>query len=81
MKELESTVCQIVLQIARRRQVNLERVLPAHNIIKDLGLESLELAELVAILDMETGREPFAKDVSIVSIQTVGDLCHAYSDK
>lgn len=43
-----------------------------------LGLSSLDLAFIVAELEVALGVDPFAKLVSITSIQSVGDLVSAY---
>jgi acyl carrier protein len=43
-----------------------------------LGLSSLDLAFLVAELEAELGIDPFAKLVSITSVQSVADLVRAY---
>jgi acyl carrier protein len=44
----------------------------------DLGFESLDLALLVARLEVATGLDPFVEDVAITSIRTVGDVVSAY---
>lgn len=44
----------------------------------ELGLSSLDLAELVALLEQRFGVDPFRQFVAITSIRTVGDLCRAY---
>ncbi len=44
----------------------------------DLGLQSIQLAELVAILEQDLKVDPFAALVPITSVRTVGDLCEAY---
>src|SRR5258708_20027641 len=43
-----------------------------------LGLSSLDLAFVVAELELELGVDPFAKLVSITSVRSVGDLVRAY---
>jgi len=43
-----------------------------------LGLDSLDLATLVAELEAELGVDPFAKLVSITSVRSVGDLVQSY---
>jgi acyl carrier protein len=45
-----------------------------------LGLSSLDLAFLVADLEVELGVDPFAKLVSITSIRSVDDFVQAYRD-
>jgi len=47
-------------------------------LVGEMGLESLELARVVAFLDARLGVEPFAELVAITDIHTVGDLAGAY---
>jgi acyl carrier protein len=44
----------------------------------DLALASLDLAQLVAVLEADLQADPFAALVPITSVRTVGDLCRAY---
>ena len=43
-----------------------------------LGLSSLDLAQLVATLEMRLKADPFQELVPITSVRTVADLCGAY---
>ncbi len=45
----------------------------------DLGMSSLQLAELVATLEDRFGYDPFREHVPITEVRTVGDLCAAYA--
>jgi acyl carrier protein len=45
----------------------------------DLGLTSLDLASLVAALEMKLKADPFQKLVPITSVRTIGDLEAAYA--
>jgi acyl carrier protein len=49
-----------------------------HALREDLGLASLDLAQLVAILEMELGVDPFATLGTVDSIRTVADLARLY---
>jgi acyl carrier protein len=44
----------------------------------DLGLGSLDLAQLVAVLESKLQADPFEHLVAITEMRTVGDLCRAY---
>lgn len=46
--------------------------------LHELGLTSLMLARLVIQLEMELGVDPFAEDVVISDVRSVGDLVAAY---
>ena len=50
-----------------------------HMLVDDLGLRSLDLARIIAKLEMKLGVDPFAELVSVTSIRTPGDLCAAYA--
>lgn len=71
MTDIEDVILQTTLKIARRRRPSLTSLSKEQALIADLGLESLEIAELVATMEMATGQDPFAKDIAIVSIKTV----------
>ncbi len=49
------------------------------NLVHDLGFSSLDLAQLVAILEMELDFDPFSEGASIEELKTVGDVCRIYS--
>jgi acyl carrier protein len=77
-RNLEETVSRVVLQIVQRKTPALTQVSSAQLLSAELGLASLDVAELVANLEMQLGVDPFATHVSITSVQTVGDLVNAY---
>ena len=47
-------------------------------IVKDLGFTSLDVAELVAVLEMELDVDPFSDGVSLMEVRTYGDFCAVY---
>lgn len=53
---------------------------PEHRVVKDLGFSSMDVAQLIAVLEMETGVDPFAQGVSIMDVHTVGDLVRVYQE-
>jgi acyl carrier protein len=76
-KDLENTIRRVTLEIARRKVPQLADVQMEHSLVEWLGLGSMDLAELIAILEMELGVDPFAT-TSISRIRTVGDIYEAY---
>jgi acyl carrier protein len=44
----------------------------------DLSLTSLDLAQLVAVIEGRLKADPFQELVPITSVRSVGDLCDAY---
>jgi acyl carrier protein len=51
---------------------------PDDRLNTDLGLTSLDLASLVAALEMKLKADPFQELVPITSVRTIGDLEAAY---
>lgn len=47
-------------------------------VIEDLGFSSLDIAQLVAQMEMGTGVDPFSQGETISSITTVGSICDIY---
>lgn len=73
----DNTILRITLEIARRKAPALAEVQMGDSLIERLGLESMDLAELIATLEAELGVDPFAT-TAISRIRTVADLCAAY---
>jgi acyl carrier protein len=47
-------------------------------IVKDLGFTSLDVAELIAVLEMELDVDPFSGGASLMDVRTYGDFCAVY---
>ncbi len=47
-------------------------------LLRDVGLSSLDLASVVARLELKLSLDPFSELVSITSVRTIGDLVSAY---
>jgi len=80
-EETRRTVLQTVLAIAKERKPEISAVKPTDLLNVDLGLRSLDLARVVAKLEIELEQDPFLERVSITSVRTVDDLCRAYTDE
>jgi len=78
VENLETIVHETVLQVAQQRTPTLVKVENDDRLTGKLGFSSLDVAQLVAILEIKLGFDPFATQVAITSIHTVGDLCQAY---
>ena len=68
------------------KELFLEKELPVpiiseeNSLVDDLGLKSMDLAILVANLELELSVEPFLEDFAITDIRTLGDLCQAFEE-
>ena len=74
---MEETIYAVLRDLALRHNPQLTEIRPADVLVDDLRLESLDVAELVALLEDKLGVDPFAA-TAITSVRTVADLCNAY---
>jgi acyl carrier protein len=78
LAQIESTVHDKIRAVLAERVGAVGRLSGTEKLSATLGLTSLDLAFLVAELEADLGVDPFAKLVSITSVQSVGDLVRAY---
>ncbi|MEM7181481.1 MAG: phosphopantetheine-binding protein [Spirochaetota bacterium] len=78
MDELESKCSEIVLRVATEKGIAIQNVAPNMKLIQEIGLKSMDLARIIALLEGEFHVDPFAELVPITSIRTVSDLANAY---
>ncbi len=79
MENLEQTVSEVVHGVLREKSVEAPFVQAEQRLVADLGLDSMDLAVIVATLEERTGTDPFAQRVAIASVHTVADLVRAYA--
>jgi acyl carrier protein len=78
MDKVERTVHEVVLRIAREKALEIAGVDNSQGLTAALGMDSLDIARLIATLELKLGVDPFAKLAAITDMRTVGDLCTAY---
>jgi len=78
MANIEQLIHDVVLEIARQRTPEIVAIRRDQKLVADLGLGSIDIAQLVATLEVQLGLNPFASEVSITSVRTFGDLCDVY---
>jgi acyl carrier protein len=76
--QIETIVHDRIRAVLEERGVTPPPLSGPEKLNATLGLSSLDLAFLVAELEAELGVDPFAKLVSITSVQSVADLVRAY---
>ena len=74
MPTLHERVNAAVVSVAHRRDAALTEVVPEQT----LGFDSPDIAQPVAVLEIETGPDPLAA-TAIGSMRTIADLCDAYA--
>ncbi|MBP7964359.1 MAG: hypothetical protein KBG20_00345 [Caldilineaceae bacterium] len=78
MEERKQIIYKTIQRVAEDRAIQLEMLHDDAALVDTLGLRSLDLARILAILELKLNVNPFAELVSITSVRTVGDLCAAY---
>lgn len=76
--KIERVVHDVVLALVRETDPERRAVSNSDHLIADLGFRSLDLAVLLARLEISLDGDPFSELVSITSVRTVGDICDAY---
>lgn len=77
MAPVETTIVNEIEMLRARRGATTGPVSAESKLYDDLGLDSLELAELSAMLEQEFGRDPFSEGIVP---ETVGELISFYGD-
>ena len=67
-----------IKELLLEKEITLTDISEDYALGDDLGLTSMDLAILVANLELELGVEPFLEDFAITDIRTLGDLCEAF---
>lgn len=80
MSDVKETILRVLREIQVRNNYPLREINDNTMVVKSLGFSSLDVAELVAVLEMELGVDPFSQGVSIMKVHTVGELCTVYTE-
>jgi len=67
-----------IKELLIENEITTTQISPDKTLVDDLGLKSMDLAILVANLELDLGVEPFLEDFAITDIRTLGDLCEAF---
>jgi acyl carrier protein len=78
MDQLERTIHELVLSVAREKSPEMAGIENGQGLTAGLGLDSLDIARIIAVLELQLGVDPFASLFAITDVRTVGDLCTAY---
>ncbi|MBX9789163.1 MAG: hypothetical protein K2Y37_09640 [Pirellulales bacterium] len=78
MQNPEQLIHFVVRRIIEQKGQPAPTIENHQRLTADLGLESLDVAKVVAVLEVELEVDPFAQLVAITDVRTVGDLAEAY---
>jgi acyl carrier protein len=79
VKNVREKINAVLLEIQSRNRYKAVELKDEFRIVSDLGFSSLDIAELLALLEMELGVDPFAQGVSIMDVHTIGKLHEVYA--
>ncbi|WP_444997939.1 phosphopantetheine-binding protein [Aliikangiella sp. IMCC44359] len=67
--------------VAIQEQLGYQKleVLPNSSLLNDLGFASLDIAQLVAMMEKELGTDPFSKGATLDQVNTVEDMVNLYA--
>lgn len=73
-------VAEIVRSILAQKKTarDIDDLSENMNLIGDIGLNSLDMAQLVTSLELEFGVDPFSDGVTVADLQTVGNIVRVY---
>jgi len=77
-REVESIVHTAVLAVMSEKGLQGHAVANTDHVVATLGFSSLDLAVLLAQLEIALEGDPFAELISVTTVRTVGDICDAY---
>ncbi|WP_159084029.1 acyl carrier protein [Saccharobesus litoralis] len=80
MSTVQQTIYSVLREIQERNGYPLKEINEEVKVVKNLGFSSLDVAELVAVLEMEFGIDPFSQGVSIMEVHSVGELIAVYQN-
>jgi len=80
VEQLQQTIKNAVAEIARARNPDLGEVELDQALIEELGFDSLAMAQLLAVLEVTLGVDPFTRHTTIDDVRTIRDLCRAYDE-
>src|SRR5262245_29907306 len=75
---LQRTIHALILRIVQEKYPETVGVENGQGLTAGLGLDSLDIARIIAVLELQLGVDPFASLFAITDMRTVGDLCAAY---
>ncbi len=78
MESIFEKVKETVNEIKQLNGADSVEVTMESRIVHDLGFKSLDVAQLIAMLEVEFGKDPFSEGASLAEVMTIEDLCRLY---
>ncbi len=78
--DIKRKIKTVIQEIVDENGLQQRNILDDSFIVRDLGFTSLDVAELIAVLEMELDADPFSNGVSLMDVRTYGELCAVYEN-
>ncbi len=78
--KIRQAIDAVIVEILAQSNHADRPVKETDSIAKDLGFTSLDVAQLIATLEMELGVDPFSQGAAISEVNTVAKLYAVYED-
>ena len=79
MDQLKQQIYATVQSVVSEEGIDVSEIHDHDALGDDLGLKSIDIARIIAMLELQLAVDPFAELVPITSVRTVGDLWAAYA--
>jgi acyl carrier protein len=78
--DFRSEIYAVIEEVATDAAINVGQLDDSSVLVDELGLKSMLVARILAMLEIRLGVDPFGNgDASITDLRTVGDLVAAFS--
>ncbi len=78
MDEVVNTIKNAIREIQEEQDYRIVELNENMDILNTLGFRSLDIAQLIAMLELELGVDPFSNGVSLAQLTTLGNLYEIY---
>ena len=79
MSDIGRVVLEVLQKVAKEHSIDPESVQSHVNLV-DIGFKSIDLARIIALLELELEVDPFERH-PITDIRTMSDLCEVYENE
>jgi acyl carrier protein len=81
MDTIREVIDKVIKEIQAQQSYRPVELNEQLQIMNDLGFVSLDVAQLIASLEMELSVDPFSEGTPLVDVKTVGDLYQVYQSR
>ncbi|MCX8131434.1 MAG: acyl carrier protein [Clostridia bacterium] len=78
MEQTEKIIKNVIQEILEQKPYKVTEIKDEQRLIEDLGFSSLDIAQLIAHLEIELDADPFSQGALISSVRTVKSLIEVY---